>query len=130
MVSAVSSATRSPVCAVSVSRAWSRRPCQVVVSGGGQQSVEFGGVEETDDRGGGPFGLDGQGPGDQVGVFGRAQAGVAEQGVERGQPIVACGGVRQISMRQQAATQNCTASPWYNDSFISLAYIGIELPGV
>jgi hypothetical protein len=59
--------------------------------GGGQQRVEFGGVEEADDCGGGPFGLDGQDPGDQVGVFRCAQAGVAEQGVDRGQPVVAGG---------------------------------------
>ncbi len=59
--------------------------------GGGQQRLGFGVGEEGDDRLVGPLGRDGQDAFDVGGVLGVAQRRVGEQGVDRGQPGVACG---------------------------------------
>lgn len=62
-----------------------------VAVGGGQQGVDFG-VIEVDDLGlAGRLGRDGQDSGDERGVFGVAERGVGEQGVDGGQSGVAGG---------------------------------------
>ena len=60
--------------------------------GRGEDRVELGGGEVADDGGGGALGLDGQHAADGVHLVGCLQGGVAEQGVDGGQPVVAGGG--------------------------------------
>ena len=88
-VSPVSSETRSPARTAVSRRAWSRRPVQVSRSGAASRASASSSVSQVTIVLSVRLGRDGQDPCDDGGVLGVAQRGVAEQGVDRGQPGVA-----------------------------------------
>ena len=106
----VSSEIRSPVCTASSSRAWSRRPVQVLWSQAASRASTSGSVEVGDQCPVEAFGRDRQHPGDGLGVFGVGQRGVAEQRVDRGQPGVAGAdavAALGLEMVEEAGDQRC-----------------------
>jgi hypothetical protein len=90
--------------------AWSRRPVQGGHHAGGQQRVDLGLGEVGDEVALDAFGRDGEHTRDAAAVFGMVQGEVAEQGVDRGEPVVAgSGAVTPLALEvvQERGDQRC-----------------------